>query len=423
MTPAARVQAAIDLIREIEQGGEPADRTVAEFFRRRRYAGSKDRAEVTALVYAVLRARGRLAWRAGEQAEARRLVIAHLAQSLPADEVRALFSGARFGPAPLTPEEEPLLAPPQGVPPDWAIANVPSWLEPELRERFGGDFLDEAAALNERAPLDMRVNLLRASREPVLRRFAEEGIDAEPTRFSPVGVRLRSRERLERHPFFDAGLVEVQDEGSQLAALLVDAQPGHQVLDLCAGAGGKSLALAAQMLNRGQIYATDVARRRLDAARPRLERAGVRNVQLHAIRSETDPWLDQFAGRLDRVLIDAPCSGSGRWRRDPEARWRLTPMDLERAVDLQDRLLQAGARLVRPSGRLIYAVCSLLPTEGERRIEAFRASRPDFALLPPAEVWSEAIGGACPDGGAPWLTLTPQRHGCDGFFVAILQKG
>jgi len=422
MTPAARIQAAIELFREIDEGAEPADRAAAAFFRRRRYAGSKDRAAVGELVWAALRDRGRLTWRAGSGADARRLLIAHVAQARTADEVRALFSGAPFGPAPLTAEEEPLLLPAAGDAPDWAVANLPPWLEPPLRERFGADFLAEAEALNRRAPLDLRVNLLKTAREPVLRRFAEEGVAAQPTPFSPLGVRLPGRDRLERHPFVDGGLVEVQDESSQLAALLTDAQPGQQVLDFCAGAGGKALALAGQMLNRGQIYACDVSRRRLEAARPRLERAGARNVQLRPIRSEQDPWLDGFRERLDRVLVDAPCSGSGRWRRDPHARWRFGPDDLARAVELQARLLDSAARLVRPGGRLVYAVCSLLPAEGEAQVEAFLGRRPDFAPRPAAGIWRGFAPGEPPPGTGPWLVLTPARSGTDGFFVAILEK-
>jgi 16S rRNA (cytosine967-C5)-methyltransferase len=176
------------------------------------------------------------------------------------------------------------------------------------------------------------------------------------------------------------------------------------------------------MLNRGQIYATDTARRRLDAARPRLERAGARNVQLRAIRSEEDPWLDQFRDRLDRVLVDAPCTGTGRWRREPDARWRLAPEDLARAAATQGRLLDAAARLVKPDGRLVYVVCSLLPAECERQIEAFLARRPDFAPLPVAEIWRRTLDGEPPADGSPWLLLSPARTGTDGFFAAILRR-
>jgi 16S rRNA (cytosine967-C5)-methyltransferase len=233
---------------------------------------------------------------------------------------------------------------------------------------------------------------------------------------------LSGRERLERHPFVEAGLVEVQDEGSQIAALLLEAEPGQQILDLCAGAGGKALALAGQMLNRGQIYATDAARRRLDAARPRLDRAGARNVQLRAIRSEEDPWLDQFRDRLDRVLVDAPCTGVGRWRREPDARWRLTPDDLARATALQARLLDAASRLVKPGGRLVYVVCSPLPAEGERQIEAFLERRPDFAPLAAADAWRRTLAGEPPQDASPWLLLSPARTKTDGFFAAILHR-
>ena len=427
MTPAARVAAAVELLSLIQSGGA-ADRQVAAFFRGRRFAGAKDRSAITEQVYAVLRRRGELAWRLQAAAAAptpRNLIIAALAGGQPTDDVARLFDGSRFAPPPLDETErallESLVDARDGPAPDWVQGAYPPWLEPELRDRFGDDVVAEMQALLARAPVDLRVNRLKGERAEAEAALAAVGIAAAPTPYSPLGLRLRARADLSHLALFRTGLVEPQDEGSQLVALLVGARPRMQVVDLCAGAGGKTLALAAEMENRGQIYACDSDPRRLGRLAPRLERAGVRNVQSHRVLGEGGPLLGELAGKADRVLLDVPCSGTGAWRRHPEARWQLTPDDLARDRALQAALLDRAAALVRPGGRIVYATCSLLPAENERQVQAFLGRHGGFALLPAAAAWT--VAAPLPPGSDTYLRLTPQRHGTDGFFAAVLERG
>lgn len=431
MTPAARIQAAIELVAVIDHGAAPADACVTQYFRTRRYAGSGDRRAITERVYGLLRRRARLLWRLGDGAPgaARRLVLADLVLSdgLGPEELATLFSGEGHGPATLSPDETALataLTAPAGPPPDWVRGNYAPWLEDQLRRRFGGDLVQEMAALSGRAPADFRVNRLRLDRESALARLAAEGIEAQPGRFSPLCLHLAEHRDLRRTELFREGAIEPQDEASQLAALLVEAGPGQQVADFCAGAGGKTLALAAEMANRGQVYALDASARRLERLAPRLQRAGARNVQTRVLNRKAEAWLDEHAGGMDRVLVDAPCSASGAWRRNPETRWRLDPPRLGRLIETQKRLLGQAARLVRPAGRLIYAVCSLLPAEAEDVVEDFLEREGNFCALPIAEIWQRILPNCpCPaSADAPHLLLTPLRHGTDGFFVAVLER-
>ncbi|HXC91667.1 MAG TPA: RsmB/NOP family class I SAM-dependent RNA methyltransferase, partial [Stellaceae bacterium] len=279
----------------------------------------------------------------------------------------------------------------------------------------------EMAALNAAAPVDLRVNLLKADRETVRRVLAAEGVAAEPTPWSPLGLRLAARAPLSGLKAFKDGLFDVQDEGSQLAALLAGARPGMRVVDFCAGAGGKTLALAAGMANRGKLVACDVSARRLERAGLRLRRAGVGNVERRVLSSENDKWVKRHAGGFDLVFVDVPCLGTGTWRRNPDAKWRSQPEDLAELILLQQQILRSAARLVRAGGRLVYATCSLLREEDAAQAEAFLAGSPDFALLPAARAWAETIGRTSPS-GEDYLFLTPARHGTDGFFVAIFER-
>jgi 16S rRNA (cytosine967-C5)-methyltransferase len=258
-----------------------------------------------------------------------------------------------------------------------------------------------------------------------------EGIHTEPTPWSPLGLRVTKRVPLATTAAFKAGLVEVQDEGSQLAALLADARPGMRVVDFCAGAGGKTLALAGQMQNRGKLVACDTAAWRLERAGQRLRRAGISNVERRPLSTERDPWVKRHApkgkeGGFDRVFVDAPCLGVGSWRRNPDGKWRMSPGDLAELVLRQRDILASAARLVKPGGRLVYATCSLLREENEDQVEGFLAGNPDFALVPAARAWEETIGGPTPvsDGpaGEDYLRLTPARHGTDGFFLALFER-
>ena len=435
MTPGAQVAAAIDILAEIETGQRPADDAAADYFRRRRYIGAKDRARIAGHVYTVLRHRSALDWwimraRPGVvEAVARSRVLAGLvlAEGWRAEAVAACCDGDRFRPAKLSAAEALLidglvdrtLHHPQ-MP--RAMANdLPEWLEPYLERVFGKGLEREMAALNAPAPIDLRVNLLKADRETARRALAAEGVRAEPTPWSPVGLRLAERVPLSGLAAFKDGLFDVQDEGSQIAALLAGARPGMRVVDFCAGAGGKTLALAAGMANRGKLVACDVSVRRLERAARRLRRAGVTNVERRAIASERDKWVKRHAGGFDRVFVDVPCLGTGTWRRNPDAKWRSRPEDLAELVERQQQILRSAARLVRPGGRLVYATCSLLREEDEAQAEAFLAEAPDFSLVPAARAWEETIGGTSP-GGEDYLFLTPARHGTDGFFVAVFER-
>lgn len=438
MTPGARIQAAIELLDRQTAEGAPADVVAGAYFKSRRYIGSKDRAAVASLYYGVLRRRAQLDWWLARAAPstaapvapgARRHVIAYLLleEGASADEVRDAFGSSKFAPPALTAAEETLAHamaarsidhPEQ---PDWVRHNFPAWLEPELRARFGEALGTEMAALAEAAPLDLRANILKGDRDTAIRALGKEGIAATATHWSPWGMRVEGRPPLSTRKAFLDGLVEVQDEGSQLVALLAEAAPGMRVCDFCAGAGGKSLALAAVMHNKGHIVACDISGPRLDGATRRLRRAGVHNVERKHLDSERDQWVKRHAGGFDRVLVDAPCSGTGTWRRNPDGKWSLTPDDITELVALQARILESAARLVKPGGRLIYATCSLLPAENERQAEAFLAGRDGFKALRVPEIWARAIGGECP-AGSTYLHLSPARHSTDGFFVAAFER-
>jgi 16S rRNA (cytosine967-C5)-methyltransferase len=435
VTPGARIAAAIDILAAIEEGGRPADDIAAGYFRQHRYIGAKDRVQVAAYVYAVLRHRATLDWwiaRAsrGEVApDARSRLIGALLlfDKCTADEVAASCDGGRFRPPPFSVAEQRLVHGLAGrslthpAMPRATACDIPDWLLPYLDAVYGRRLEDEIAALNAPAPFDLRVNALKADRETARRLLVAESILAEPTPWSPLGLRLRHRAPLAGTAAFKDGLIEVQDEGSQLAALLAGARPGMRVVDFCAGAGGKTLALAAQMRNRGKLVACDTAGWRLDRAGQRLRRAGVNNVERRTLASERDPWVKRHAAGFDLVFVDAPCLGVGSWRRNPDAKWRTAPDDLAELVVRQRDILQSASRLVKPGGRLVYATCSLLREENEAQAEAFLAAHQEFALYPAARAWEEAIGGACP-GGDDYLRLTPARHGTDGFFVALFAR-
>ena len=436
MTPGARIAAAIDIL-EIRSPPAPSrqDDVAAAYFRNHRYIGSKDRAQVSRHVYSVLRHRAALDWwvdRAGRSnlaASPRTRIMAALAiaEGEPAGEIVGSFDGGRFRPAALSPVEDRLVRALAGrslrhpaMP--RAIANdIPDWLEPHLEAVYGDRLEEEMAGLNAPAPVDLRVNLIKTDRAGARRALAAEKIYAEPTPWSPVGLRLKERAPLSTLAAFKEGLVEVQDEGSQLAALLLGAGPGMRVVDFCAGAGGKTLALAAAMKNRGKLVACDTAEWRLDRAGQRLRRAGASNVERRALTSERDVWGKRHAKCFDRVLVDAPCLGVGSWRRNPDAKWRATPNDLAELQIRQHDILASAARLVKPGGRLAYVTCSLLREENEAQAERFLEETPDFTLIPLSQAWDEAIGTPCPAPG-DYLRLTPAQHGTDGFFVAIFER-
>ncbi len=376
------------------------------------------------LVYDALRHRGSIAARMGsDKPRALALGAAERALGLDIDTIADVVDGSRHALSPLTPEERAALARPADD--DDALADLPAWIVPHLTAVFGGGLAAEAAALAARAPVDIRVNTLKATREQVQRELAK--LDPGATALSPIGLRFAAPEGAKRTPNVEAepthgkGWFEVQDQGSQIAALLANAQPGHEVLDLCAGAGGKTLALAATMKGEGHIIAHDADKTRLRPIFERLQRSGATNVEVLAA-SESNA-LAGMTARFDRVVIDAPCTGTGTWRRRPDAKWRLKPRNLEQRVKEQREVLATAAPLVKPGGRLIYITCSLLPEENTGQVADFLAAHPDFSIVPYADVWRTTLPGTPPasaDGRDDTLLLTPALHGTDGFFVAIL---
>lgn len=436
MTPGARLQAAIDLLSEIHSGSAPADRSAAAFFRNRRYIGGSDRRAILDHAYSVLRHMAKLDWWIGEFTSeqglphlerARLIAKLILIDGWTADKVAGSFDGGDYRPKQMNRTERAFAASLEGADirngaqPKWVRFEFPDWIEASLVKRFGPRFEQEMAAQLEEAATDLRANALKGTREEALAALAAENIEARATDLSPLGIRLAGRPPMGALKCFQDGLIEVQDEGSQLAALLVDARPGHRVVDFCAGAGGKTLAIAAAMKNKGKIVACDTLKGRVERAGDRLKRAGAFNVERRGLESERDPWVKRHAAGFDRVLVDAPCSGTGTWRRNPDAKWNMQPDDLPRLVKLQASILDSAQRLVKPGGRLVYATCSLLAEENDEQIEAFLASHADFSRVPVAEVWRDVIGTPCPT-DAPTLSLTPLRHGTDGFFVAVMER-
>lgn len=429
MTPAARLASAIDLLAAVDASPrKPADAVANDFFRSRRYIGSGDRRAVSDRIWRVLRSRRRLSWWIGRgpgAPTARTLVAASLLlEGWTLAGVQQSFSGGQFAPDPLDAAERAALKALEGHTldhpdmPDAVRFEVPDWLAPKLAERFGQDLAAEMAAMEDPAPLDLRVNTLKATRDEARATLAAEGIASEPTALSPWGLRLPPRLSITSGPAFQTGAVEIQDEGSQLVAALVGAKPEMRVADYCAGAGGKTLALAMTMGNKGHIVACDVSPHRLEGAVRRLRRAGVHNAERRLIEAG-GKWAKRRAGTFDRVLVDAPCTGTGTWRRNPDARGRLRESDLAELLPKQAAILDQASRLVRKNGRLVYATCSLLTEENEAQVSAFCVRNPEFALVPLAEAWSLATP---PPGTGAFLSLTPRLHGTDGFFGAVLER-
>ena len=428
MTPAARLAAAIELLSEIaEAPRRPADAVANDFFRNRRFIGSGDRRSVSDRAWRVLRSQRRLSWwldRVGVAPTPRLLVAASLLlEGWTAPGVAQSFSGGQYGPAPLLQPEAAAVRALEGHTsdhpemPDAVRAEIPDWILPAFLARFGADLAAEMHAALDPAPLDLRVNFLKTNRDGALAALHAEGIEAAPTPHSPWGLRIPTRRAVTSGPAFQTGLVEIQDEGSQLVAVLVGATAEMRVVDWCAGAGGKTLAMAMTMGNRGHLVACDVSAPRLEGAVRRLRRAGVMNSERHLV-TPGDKWAKRRAGTFDRVLVDAPCTGTGTWRRNPDARMRLREEDLRELLPKQAAILDTAARLAKPGGRLVYATCSLLPAENEYQVTAFLARHPDYAAVPLAEAWP----GVPPCSG-PFLSLTPRQHGTDGFFAAVLQRG
>lgn len=422
-----RLSAAIEILDDMEVRHRPAAEALRDWGLSHRFAGAGDRAAIGNIVYDALRRRLSAEWLVGEPGARAQAFGALILES--GNTPRALdeaLAGDRFAPPPLgedvSVEIEARLAVPR---PDAVRADCQDWCHEPLQAAFGDGWVDEAEALAARPPLDLRVNTLLADRDKVLAELESSG--ARPAALAPHGLRIAPIAGDGRHPNVQAepayqkGRFEIQDEGSQLAAWLAGARPGIQVLDYCAGGGGKTLALAASMENRGQIFAHDTDKARLAPIFDRLKRAGARNVQVMAAGGD----LSALVGRMDLVLVDAPCTGSGTWRRRPDAKWRLSPRQLDARVAEQAAILDRAAGFVRPGGRLVYVTCSVFPAENAERIVALTAARPEFRPVDHALLWREAFPGhpGVARGGPRGLMLTPLATGTDGFFVAILERG
>jgi 16S rRNA (cytosine967-C5)-methyltransferase len=431
MTPAARLSAAIDVIGTIEAQRAPAAQALKEWGVAHRFAGSGDRAAIAGLVWDVLRRRASSAYVMDDDSpRARVLGMLKVERGMDVDNVASLCDGGRFAPKPLTDAERAALASRtlDKAPPPIA-GDYPEWLDPHLAKVFGDDRAAEAAAMASRAPLDLRVNTLKAKREKMLTSLGHLG--AKPTPWSPLGLRIElgadaRNPGIHAEEDFIKGAIEVQDEGSQLAALFAAAKPGEQVIDLCAGAGGKTLALAALMQGKGRLIATDHDKRQLAPIHQRLSRAGVHNAEVRTPKGEADPLAD-IRESADLAVIDAPCSGTGTWRRNPDAKWRMRPGALEIRIKDQVEVLDRAKPLVKPGGRIAYITCSVLAEENFEQVRAFIARHPEFSSVPPAETAAAlqdkandfaAAALQAPEG---WL-MTPRRTGTDGFFVAILRR-
>ncbi len=422
MHPKALLDACAELVQLTLKFDHPADAVVSRYFRDHRSLGPRERATLAETVYTVLR---------------KKLLFDHFAPSGSGPRERRLailgFHGPRdFLKSALNESERNWLDQCDGINPADLMErhrhNLPEWLVQPLKDQLGstptGGFWPLVDALSQSAPLDLRVNALSAKRADVQKELAKAGIAAVATPYSPWGLRIEGKPPLAKLDAFTRGAIEVQDEGSQLLALLLDAKRGEMVVDFCAGAGGKTLAIGAGMRNTGRLYAFDTSGHRLDALKPRLARSGLSNVHPAAIAHERDDRIKRLAGKIDRVLVDAPCSGLGTLRRNPDLKWRQSPQSVQELVAKQTAILQSAARLLKPGGRLVYATCSLLPEENEGIATAFSAANQDFTPLQVGEILSqlkvEGAASLCSGGesGTDYLRLWPHRHATDGFFAA-----
>ena len=418
MHPNALLELSTELLHRVLQLQHPADGVVSDFFRQHRSLGIRERHSLAETTYTVLR---------------QRLLLQHLAQSGKGEIERRLAilawqGNEGFLRAALSESEQQWLAQVSAVDrtalPEKLRHNLPDWLTDILKPALGDDFWPLVESMNAPAPLDLRVNTYKAKREDVQAAFKEAGIEALPTPYSPLGLRIHSKPALHKLDVFMRGDVEVQDEGSQLLALLAGAKRGEMVMDFCAGAGGKTLALGAEMRNTGRLYAFDTSGHRLASLKPRLARSGLSNVFPAQIAHERDDRVKRLAGKLDRVLVDSPCSGLGTLRRNPDLKWRQSPKAVEELRVKQALILESASRLVKPGGRLVYATCSLLDVENEDIAQAFTAAREgDFKVLPAEEALTRAhVEQAQTLVRGDYLRLWPHRHGTDGFFAAVWER-
>jgi 16S rRNA (cytosine967-C5)-methyltransferase len=439
MNPAARLNAVLEIFEKLDQSRIPMDGTVGDYMRFRRYIGSKDRAEIAERAYSMTRSRARLGWwleKMSAPDTPRNRMIAHMMLQHGCDlpKLHTLFDGGKFSAAPLTEEEIELAKSLEGklldtnAMPDNIRVECPPQFEASLRTVYGQNFMEEMAAMLSAAPLDLRVNLLALEREQAKASLEKDNVLTDEAPLCPWTLRARDKAFLSNTKAFTKGHVEIQDEGSQLIAYLCDAKPGGQVLDFCAGAGGKTLAIVNAMAldkrPKGRIVAMDIDAGRLDKARPRFRRAHAHDIiEIRPLSDEKSrKWLKRQKQTFDVVLTDVPCSGTGTWRRNPDMRWRQYGPSLEEMLKTQGEILDKVAQAVKPGGRLVYATCSLLPEENEHQIERFLKDHPEFSIWPIADAWPKSAPYPAPDLGDPFMRLSPLRHNTDGFFAAILRR-
>ncbi len=425
MTPAARTQSVIDILTDIFNNPKPADSITSFYFRNRRYIGSKDRSAISSTLFRIMRQYHRLGWwieKAGMPIAPRTLALAEmlLNEETPVDP-HEIFTGGRYTPDLLSKEEKELAKALEGKKlnhqhmPVRAKTECPEWAFDRLQKALGADFEREMDAMKSSAPMDLRVNLIKTDRDSALEILKEDGVNAHAGKISPLSIRVHGRPPISQHPLFKDGAIEIQDEGSQMVALVANAKPGEQVVDFCAGAGGKTLAMGASMNNKGRIVAMDVLGGRLNRAKERFRRAGLHNIETRELTSERDKYVKRHVGHFDLVLVDAPCTGTGTWRRDPDKRWRQLGPGIDSLVPLQKSILDSACRMVKPGGRLVYATCSLLPEENEDQVEEFLKDHPEFTVQSVDQMPGFPKTGK-------YLKLTPARHDTDGFFAALLVR-
>ncbi len=424
MKPASRIQATIEILERDKDIRVPLDSCLGDYMRNRRYIGAKDRREIAERVYAMARHAARLNWwltrlKAPDSSRMDAIFWLVLGEGMDESRLSDLFDGSSYAPAILTDEERSIIQKLVGHTinnddmPEAVLCECPADYEPVLRAYFKDGFADEMKAMLEPATLDVRVNIFGMDRDNAQRSLAKDGIETIPTPYSPWGLRCSDKAYLSKTKAMNKGWIDIQDEGSQLIAHMCDVAPGMQVLDYCAGGGGKTLALAAAMQRKGRIVAMDTDDKRLENGRKRYKKSGLADIiEVRPLTEERNrKWLKRQKGSFDVVLLDVPCSGSGTWRRNPDMRWRHYGPSLEELITIQSEILNATANKVKPGGKMVYATCSLLPQENEEQIEKFLSTNPEFTIKPV----DQSVGL-----GTPFMRLTPHRHKTDGFFAAVM---
>lgn len=435
MRDAARIQTAIEILEKIKDSNIPMDNTMRDYLHHRRYIGSKDRKYIVELVYNIVRSTARLGWWLDhvklEDTPRSRALVYIMLDGLSDHDVSIRFTGEKYCPDPLSDDEKAAVEKLNGSQlihddmPEAVKVECPDWAEDKLRPLFGDDFAAELKAMLEPAQMDLRVNTLKLTRDQAQDSLAKDDVETTKTPYSPHGLRAVGKPYMSATKAFHKGFVEIQDEGSQLISHLCGVQPGMRVLDFCAGGGGKTLGLAAAMQGKGIIFAMDNNSRRLEKGRRRYKKADVHNIEVRSLEDEKNrKWLRRQKDAMDVVLVDAPCSSSGTWRRNPDLRWNWYGPNLEEITTLQAEILERVSDKVKIGGRLVYATCSLFAEENEQQIEKFLKAHSNYKVLPVPDIWPEnADGGAndCPV-STDFLRLTPKNHQTDGFFTAVLER-